>query len=548
LPCRLGREMQAAHVHQKFGRYELLTLLARGGMAEVFLARITGVGGFAKLLVIKRILPHLSGDPDFVEMFLNEGRIAAQLTHPNVCQVYELGEVDGCLFLAMEYLDGLVWDDLAPRVPRGRGFELRCAAAVIGQICDGLRYAHELRDVHGTPTPVVHRDVSPQNLMITTGGVCKLLDFGVSKVLTEGSRTRSGMLKGKLPYMAPEQIRGERVDPRADVFSMGVVLWEALVGERLFKRDTDYLIWRAITEDDIPLVTTRQPALPRAIDAMVARALERDPTRRYASIGELATELRRVTDQVGGPLAPAALADMMRSLAGPQLADRTQLVSRAMGPPARESPLERSSALAITHVQPTIEPSDTKQSFALRDESVRLGRRPDARARRTAALAGISVIAGLGVAAAWWARGPGDATDAATPGHAANASADAAAADAGPSIEGELASDEDLIELEPEPTDAGVEPPGTPRPSRKRPSSSEPDKADKAELGLYSVDSNPYATIFIDARSYGVTPLFKVPLAPGRHRVRAVRGDGRSKRVTITIEPGKLVSSGTLRW
>ena len=532
--------MQPAPLHQKFGRYELLTLLARGGMAEVFLARITGVGGFAKLLVIKRILPHLTGDPEFVEMFLNEGRIAARLSHPNVCQVFELGEVDGDLFLAMEYLDGLVWADLIPLVPRGDGFELRCAAAVIGQICEGLRYAHELCDVHGTPTPVVHRDVSPQNLMITTDGICKLLDFGVSKVLTEGSRTRTGMLKGKLPYMAPEQIRGERVDPRADVFSMGVVLWESLTGERLFNRDSDYLIWRAITEDDIPPVTAKQPTLPPAIDAVVARALERDPAQRYPSIGAFATELRQVADLLGGPLPSAALADVVRSLAGPELAERAQRVSRAVKSPERESPLGGGSALTLTDVQPVIEPSTTKPSIALRDESVRLGRRPDARARRAASLAAIAVVLGLGVAAAWWARGGGEPADAALRGIASDASVaatsvDAATVDAAPPVDDELASDEQLIELDPGPRDP-------PRPARRRPSHAE------SEPGLYSVDSSPYATIFIDGKSYGATPLFKVPLSPGRHHVRAVRGDGRSKRLTITIAPGKLVTSGTLAW
>src|SRR5262245_48557595 len=162
--------MQPALLNQKFGRYELLALLARGGMAEVFLARMTGVGGFAKTLVIKRMLPHLSSDAEFVEMFLNEGRIAARLSHANICQVHELGDADGDLYLAMEYLEGLTWAELAPLVPRDGAFDLRCAAAVIGQACDGLRYAHELRGDDGAPTPVVHRDISPQNLMITTGG------------------------------------------------------------------------------------------------------------------------------------------------------------------------------------------------------------------------------------------------------------------------------------------------------------------------------------------------------------------------------------------
>src|SRR5262245_16974310 len=188
-------------------------------MAELDLARLHGVGGFAKLVAIKRILPHLAQDRQFVEMFLNEGRIAAQLSHPNVCQVYELGEVGGELFLAMEYLDGVSWDHLLANLACDARERLRLTAGVLGQAAEGLHYAHQLRDVTGQPTPVIHRDVSPQNLFVTVDGVCKVLDFGVSKMMTEGPRTRTGLLKGKLPYMSPEQISGEPLDARSDVFA-----------------------------------------------------------------------------------------------------------------------------------------------------------------------------------------------------------------------------------------------------------------------------------------------------------------------------------------
>jgi len=222
----------------RFGRYELLLVLGRGGMAELDLARLNGVGGFAKLVAIKRILPHLAQDRQFVEMFLNEGRIAARLSHPNVCQVYELGEVDGELFLAMEYLDGVSWDDLLAqvRVTFDAPARLRLTAGVLSQAAEGLHYAHQLRDVAGNSTPVIHRDVSPQNLFVTVDGVCKVLDFGVSKMMTDGPRTRTGLLKGKLPYMSPEQIRGEPIDARSDVFALGVVAWEALAGARQIGR------------------------------------------------------------------------------------------------------------------------------------------------------------------------------------------------------------------------------------------------------------------------------------------------------------------------
>jgi len=543
---------------QPFGRYELLTLLAYGGMAEVYLARMTGVGGFTRLLVIKRILPHLTGDPEFVEMFLNEGRIAARLAHPNVCHVYELGEVEGALFLAMEYLDGLAWSELSPLLPRDGGSELRATAAVLGQICEGLRYAHELRDVDGTPTPVVHRDVSPQNLMITTDGVCKLLDFGVSKVLTESSRTRTGILKGKLPYMAPEQIRGEPVDPRADVFSMGTVLWEALTGDRLFRRDSDYQIWQAVTEEPIPTVTSRRPGLPRRIDAVVGRALERDVARRYPTIRAFASDLREVADELGGPLDQAALAELVRTLGREALAARAHQVSQALGRPIKDTRPAGGAALVEPQPAAIASPSDT-HAVQLRDGSVRLGRRY--RSRWWIALGGLAMV-GAGIAAALWTSEPEPSRvarpsgelDAATahPSDAAAGAAgdpavgDASEAESGPGVRGPSdagiagAADEPALRV----ADAGVK-----RPVKHRVASKKPDEAAAPDdPGQYSVDSKPYATIFIDGKSYGETPLFKVPLPSGRHRIRAVREDGEVQRYTVTIEPGKLTSSGTLGW
>jgi serine/threonine-protein kinase len=527
-------------------------MLARGGMAEVFLARMSGVGGFAKLMVIKRILPHLNDDPEFHEMFLNEGRVTARLNHSNVCQVYELGEVNGEVFLAMEYLEGLAWADLAPLLPRGRGVELRVSATVLGQICEGLRYAHEFTDVDGTPMPIVHRDVSPQNLFITTEGVCKLLDFGVSKVLTEGSRTRTGMLKGKLPYMAPEQIRGEPIDARADVFSMGVVLWEALTGDRLFQRESDYQIWKAITEEDIAPVTSLVAGLPPQIDHVVARALERDVARRYPSIRAFAAELREVADRAGGTFDTSTLSQIVKSLGAGKLAERTEKVSRAIGRTTKLSDPPPLPA-AITQPLPTVEPSVT-HSIALRDASVKLRRKP--RGRWLVLGVGALAIA-VGVTAAVWSAREDEPVQASAgaeetaPQPAAIVPADthvmlAGAADETAAVE--TAVDEEAID---------VADPSTPakrrvvrRPKRKAvaEAAKAPVDAGVAEPGFYSVDSKPYATIFIDDKSYGETPIFKLQLPPGKHRVRAVRADGKSQRLTITIQPGKLVSSGTLRW
>jgi serine/threonine-protein kinase len=310
------------------GRYQLLVQIGQGGMAEVFLARLRGAAGFAKLVVLKRMHSHLSHDKRFIELFINEGRMVAQLSHPNICQVHELGEEEGSLFLVMEYLNGVPWEAMARVLPRGSPQELPLIAGVLGQACDGLHYAHQLRDHSGNPTPVVHRDVSPQNLFLTTDGMCKVLDFGVAKMQTSDRYSHTGVVLGKLPYMAPEQICGQPVDPRTDVFAMGAVLWEALTGERLFLRKSDYLIWKAINEDPIPSVLERRPELPAAVGAVVRKALERDPAERYQTIQAFAQELRAAV--VPAAFATHAIGDALRQLCATQLADSAAIVGTAL--------------------------------------------------------------------------------------------------------------------------------------------------------------------------------------------------------------------------
>jgi len=355
----------------RIGRYELLIELGRGGMAELFLGRLHGAGGFAKLVALKRILPHLAQDKQFKEMFLNEGRIAANLSHPNVCQVFELDEADDELFLAMEYLDGVSWDHLCRELATGN-FAMRLAVGVIGQACEGLHYAHMLRDVEGKPISVVHRDVSPQNLFVTVDGVCKVLDFGVSKVMTDGPRTKSGVIKGKLPYMAPEQIRGEPIDGRADIFALGVCTWEALTAQRLFDRPTDFLIWKAITEQDIPSITTHWPECPPALDAVVRRALDRDPSKRYATAREFAEALRAAS--VLPPCTLAEIADAVRTRCADRLLERQRQVATAVS--SRRGVLELDAAETLQRPVAT--------SMELRQQSVTLDLRTEAKRARLA--------------------------------------------------------------------------------------------------------------------------------------------------------------------
>jgi serine/threonine protein kinase len=310
----------------KLGRYELLLELGRGGMAELFLARLRGYGGFERICALKRILPHLAQDPQFKDLFLNEGRIAAKLMHQNVCMVFELDEADGELFISMEYLDGVSWDQLIKHVHPGPQ-ALRITASVIAQASEGLHYAHTLQDAAGQPTPVIHRDVSPHNVFIDLEGVCKVLDFGVSKMMTDGPRTRTGVIKGKLPYMAPEQIRGEPIDGRADVFSLGVCAWEALAGKRLFDRETDFQIWKAITEQEVPPIRTHWPDCPPAVDDAIRQALERDRDRRFTTTRGFAAAL---CSAAGGVMKNAQLVEAVRLHCGDQLEQRRAEVSTVL--------------------------------------------------------------------------------------------------------------------------------------------------------------------------------------------------------------------------
>jgi serine/threonine protein kinase len=244
---------------KKIGRYQLLALLATGGMAEIYLARQEGIKGFERLVVIKKILPHLARRKRFVEMFFDEARIAALLSHPNIVQIYDLGEdesdSEGSYYIAMEYLEGESLGYLVKQARKAsRLMPSQLAAGIVAQVCDGLDYAHKLHDPKGKPLNIVHRDVSPHNIIVLFSGGVKLVDFGIAKAASQVHQTREGSLKGKLTYIAPEQCESKPVDARSDVFSMGVVLWELLTRRRLFKRDSDAAKVQAIMSDPIPQV------------------------------------------------------------------------------------------------------------------------------------------------------------------------------------------------------------------------------------------------------------------------------------------------------
>ncbi|WDT79866.1 MAG: serine/threonine-protein kinase [Candidatus Manganitrophus sp.] len=219
----------------RFGKYLLLDKIGTGGMAELFLAKQTGLSGFEKSVAIKRILPHLTQGSEFIAMFINEAKLAALLTHQNIVQIYDLGNVDQCHYIAMEYIMG---KDLRTVINHGKSknipLSIGDALLIVSKICSALDYAHRKKDLNGNDLHLVHRDISPQNILVSYEGEVKLVDFGIAKAAMGGQETKTGVLKGKLAYMSPEQAWGKPVDGRTDLFALGIVLYEAVTGERLF--------------------------------------------------------------------------------------------------------------------------------------------------------------------------------------------------------------------------------------------------------------------------------------------------------------------------
>ncbi len=281
-----------SHALPKIGRYDLLRRLGAGGMAEVHLARASGLEGFEKLLVLKRILPHLAADAHFVQMFLAEARLAAILQHPNVVQVFDLGQDASHFFFTMEFVYGENAYAIG-RAARRRGelLPIEHAVTIARDAAAGLHYAHERVGFDGRPLGIVHRDVSPTNIMVTYDGCTKVADFGIAKVTSRTDVTQAGIRKGKVPYMSPEQCRAQRVDRRSDVFALGICLYELSTQTRLFEGDNEFGVMNRIVTGDIQPPSERRAGYPKDLERIVMRALGVDRDVRYASAQELQLEL-----------------------------------------------------------------------------------------------------------------------------------------------------------------------------------------------------------------------------------------------------------------
>ena len=498
-----------------FGKYTLLTRLATGGMAEIFLARLSGAAGFQKHLVLKRILPQYAEDEHFVAMFLDEARIAAQISHPNVCQVFELGELDGQYFMTMEYLDGVPLASLMRRASRTpRAADVRLIAGLMVQASAGLHHAHELKDNAGHLLGLVHRDVTPQNLFVTVDGVLKVLDFGVAKAAGASARTRTGSVKGKYAYMSPEQLKGETIDRRADVFALGTVLFESLTGRRLFWRDTDFLIFKAINEDPVPVVKDYRPDISPVLGEIVAKAIDRDREKRYPTVRAFGEALAEAVAPLGGPMGNPAIAEAVNDILSDEIMERRLLVQKAIA--------SATGAENTGRIQRIDADTVAGMPVSLVAEA------PRRRGWMIASLIVTMCIGAVAGALLWRSQLRPE-----------------------PAVLPMPAPDAATIVVQPVVEPAPVAPPPPPAvaiPAPVKHVAAPHPRPPVGPPGFVSIDSKPYATIFVDGKNVGETPVFKLTLVPGKHHVRAVSSAGGEQNFTLMVQSGKESPPRRLVW
>lgn len=549
-----------------FGSYQLLAKLATGGMAEIYLARpSSSQSGSNDMIVLKRILPHLAEDDHFVTMFRDEADLAAKLVHRNVCNVSSFGQYGGTWFIAMEYLHGVPLSRMMTKLSKaGKMLDYRVVAGIICQACEGLHAAHEARDGNGALLGVVHRDVSPPNIMVTADGTVKLLDFGIAKARGANSRTRTGTVKGKNAYMSPEQILGKPLDRRSDIFALGVVMYEMLAIKRLFHRDSDFLTFKAITEEPIPDIRDRRPDLPPGMRAALVQAMARDPAGRFDTAQGFGNAIKNSVATLGGPASPADLARLLFTDFGDEMAARDEILKAADDPNAAPISIGASSPKT---------PPPIPQRAAQLATSGEMSQATPARSRTPTGTLGVpSMIVHSGGTGRVELPDLGNVLDL-----SANVGADAWMAEGGTDL---LSSHrlktlrnlvlvliglagaavgiwfllsrtgtQDDMPVVQAPPDAAVRRPVVHEP--KPDASEEMSKDDIVALskfGFFTIDANKKTTIYVDNVRYGETPMQRLPLPPGPHKVKAVTKGKKAKEFMITIIGGRDTDEGTITW
>jgi len=321
----------AEFVGKRVGRFTITSHLASGGMAELFIARQEAVGGFEKHIVLKMLQERYASNPRVLQMFLDEARLAAKLNHQNIVHVYDVDRADGIHYIAMEYIHGETVTDIIRRSIAGGSFlPLEHAVQIVADVAAGLAYAHERREIDGKVTRIVHRDVSPSNVLVTYEGITKIVDFGIARVQDQ-IREESGMRPGKMSYMSPEQVRGEISDHRADIYALGIVLYEVTVGRRLFRGPPE-VVMKRILEEQVPPPTYIRRGYPPALELIIMKALEKKPADRQQSAAELQHELLEFMEETGLKSGPRRLARYMKDLFAVDTTSDVSTVTNVSGP------------------------------------------------------------------------------------------------------------------------------------------------------------------------------------------------------------------------
>ena len=357
---------------QRVDRYELVGELASGGMATVYLARLGGVGGFQRFVAMKRLHPHLQNEKEFVEMFLDEARLSAGIHHPNVVAILEVGASPVGYYLVMEFVEG---DTLARLLARaasnGQRIPTPIALRMLLDTLAGLHAAHELKNDQGELVHLVHRDVSPQNVLVGVDGIARITDFGVARATSRLTSTRVGQLKGKLAYMAPEQAKGEGLDRRADVFSAGVLIWETLAGKRLFKADNEAATLQRVMNEPIAPLKRIAPHVSPELSAAIARGLERDPDQRFATAADFADAIEAAAEGRDGIADSRAVAAFVKETLGQEIEQQREAVRAwlARSEPSQAAvlapPITSSVSVAAMSLPDGGRPSQTGMTAAL---------------------------------------------------------------------------------------------------------------------------------------------------------------------------------------
>ncbi len=543
----IGLPSGQLHRGSRIGKYEVLTQLSLGGMAELFLAFTAGPGGFRKYVVVKRILPDVRAQDQFVKMFLDEARVTAAFNYPNIAQVFDLGDQDG-LFIAMEFIPGQNLNQVtAACVRRAHPVPFGFSCAMGRAVCLALHYAHTFMDPTGKPAPVIHRDVAQKNIMVTYEGVTKLLDFGIAKVKGGLGRTNVGMVKGTTGYMSPEQVRAEELDGRSDLFAVGVVLHELLTGRRLFSAESEMEEMTKILQAPIPEPHRLDPNIPPALSEVVMRALARERSERYATGKEMAKAL----EKAAGPLlfdqdrtsafmrelfaakmeATRALLESAVSMDEEVMHTATRAIREDALAPPRPLKKKAQKEPSSSPVAPPAKPPQ-KSISPPTPASVAAGLLDDAVVRRatmrSVALAVGMVLLTLGLV--WALNRPEPEPEPVEPRGGAQVVMPLfpEKPTGNPPVPDKknTPAPQGSPQVSPPPVVRGVQPERVERPER-------------GPKGTLTLVTMPPAVVYLNGRELGRTPLFKLELPAKTHLLKLVGPDGKTRVLSTPIRAGK---------